>query len=144
MPRTPDPVRQLALTIARLKKERQGYLNKVARIDEIFSNLGIQLQPATRGPGRPRTRVSTDGSLQQPARRERRKSYTQTANQMILEFVGSKGAAGATTNEINSHWKKEGRIGTAYVTLGQMVKKGKLKRKNLPGERGSLFTVAKN
>src|ERR1035437_3068842 len=45
------------------------------------------------------------------------------------------------TSQINQAWKKEGRGGTADVTLGLMVKARKLNRTKLKGQRGSEYRL---
>jgi len=43
--------------------------------------------------------------------------------------------------EINAAWKKEGRKGTAAVSLSKMTKAKKLNRMKLKGQRGSQYRV---
>jgi DNA-binding transcriptional regulator YiaG len=68
-------------------------------------------------------------------RRSRRVNNKHTAEQMILRML--KGHKGVTRSAINAEWKKEGRAGTANLTLGKMVKSRRLKRLKAKGKRGN-------
>jgi DNA-binding transcriptional regulator YiaG len=80
------------------------------------------------------------GSAAQPAaRRGKRGTFSQTAEEMVLGLLKGKAL---TTAQINAAWKKSGRKGSADVTLGKMVKARKLKRSKLKGQRGSAYKAA--
>src|ERR1035437_1673066 len=68
-----------------------------------------------------------------------RGKFKQTGEQSILSLL--KGRKALVTSQINQAWKKEGRRGTADVTLGLMVKARKLKRTKVKGERGSRYSA---
>jgi DNA-binding transcriptional regulator YiaG len=72
--------------------------------------------------------------------RRPRGKFKQTGEQTILSLL--KNGHALATKQINDAWKKEGRAGTADVALGQMVKKGKLKRSKIKGQRGSQYVAA--
>ncbi len=145
MPRVSDPAKQLENTISRLREKRRSLAAELARIEGIFEKYGIQL-PERGRPGRPpgRGRPGRPAGAM-PGRRGRRRKrgrFAKSGHVSIIDFVTAKGGKGATTAEVNEHRKAEGRAGNAYVTLGQLTKQKKLKRKNLKGERGSRYTVA--
>jgi hypothetical protein len=62
-----------------------------------------------------------------------------SGEQSILTFVKSK--TNPKGQEIESHWKNEGRKGRAANDLSKLVKEKKLKRAPLKGERGSRYTL---
>jgi hypothetical protein len=159
-----DTAKQLQQTISRLQTERQEHAEAISEIDAIFDQYGISAdgRTARRGPGRPRKagrppgrpatkRSALEGIADMPARKGRpgrprraggRRKFDTSGPVSILEFVQSAGDEGRSTREINEHWKSEGRSGDAYVAIGKLVKEKKLKRKNMPGERGSRYTAA--
>jgi len=122
----------LAGMIEKLQAQRKEYAAKLAEIDAIFARCGIQplSAPAGRAPG----------AAPVSDRRRTRRKFKVTANELILAFVKERGSA--TTAEINEHWRRNGRAGKADNTISALVKEGKLKRKKLPGERGSSYSVA--
>jgi hypothetical protein len=74
------------------------------------------------------------------APRKKRKTFKQTADQMILGLL--KGGKALTTAEIAKAWKKQGRGGKADNTLTKLVKDGKVKREKVKGARGSQYSAA--
>jgi len=68
----------------------------------------------------------------------KRGRFPHTAEQTILGLLNGKKSL--ATSQINQAWKKEGRSGTADVTLGLMVKAKKLKRTKVQGQRGSMYS----
>jgi hypothetical protein len=151
MPRAANPLKQLAETIAQLQERRRKLLAELAEIDEMFAVCGLQPQER-RGPGRPpgrpkaaATGASTAAAAPKARRRGRgrkRGKFPLSAADSILAFLKSKGEKGATTADINKHWKSEGRKGSAYVSLGLLVKQKKVHREDLKGARGSRYTLA--
>jgi hypothetical protein len=113
----------------------------VERIDALFKQFGIHPSNGRR-PGRPSAAVKNARRPGRPPRRKRtRKTFSRSGLESVLDFVKGRGAEGATTGEINKHWKSEGRAGTAYVTIGHLVKDRKLKKRRLVGQRGSRYTA---
>lgn len=142
MARGINPTR-LATVIRKLQQERQNLQQRIDEIDSIFGECGITVT-ATAARGRPgRPPKMTGGGSQRGARRgrRRRRSFATSGTQSILGFVKQAGRGGATSSEISKHWKGEGRAGEVYITLGQLVKTGKLKKKSLKGERGSQYSL---
>jgi hypothetical protein len=68
-----------------------------------------------------------------------------SANDFVLGFIGAS-KNGATTQEINNHWKTSSRPGNADNSLSVLTKAKKLKRVKMPkvpgGPRGSRYTLA--
>jgi hypothetical protein len=153
---------QLSKMVEKLKEQRRTHAEALSSIDDIFAKIGITThlaepeatprrgrppgrKPGKRGPGRPKASAVAGGHVGSSATKGKKKgkrgSYATSANESILAFVKEGGAKGRTTAEINSHFKSEGRSGNAYVALGKLAKAKKLKRKNMPGERGSRYTA---
>jgi hypothetical protein len=146
MPRVSDPAKQLEDTIARLQERRRSLAAELARIDDLFAKHGLQPQETKRR-GRPPSRRSAAAPAAaskagRKGRRRKRGTFPQSAQESIVGFLKSKGKEGATTGEINEYWEAEGRAGSAYVTLGQLHKKRKVKREDLKGVRGSRYWAA--
>lgn len=148
-----------------LLEERQSYVDAIAGIDAkvsgVFHALGIadvtsglvkpeSVKPvaakpaaakpvavkpvaapkaaapkAAAGPGRKRGAVSKFGI---------------SANDFVLAYVGAH--KGATTQDINNHWKSSGRPGTADNSMSILTRSKKLKRAKVAGGRGSKYTLA--
>lgn len=145
MPRGTDAAKQLANTISQLQAERRTHMDAVERIDALFLQFGIQAAERKR-PGRPpgvksAATPASPAVIGRPAGKRTRRTFAKSGLDSIFDFVSDKGTKGATTGEINKHWKSEGRAGSAYVTIGQLVTKRKLKKRDLKGQRGSCYTA---
>ena len=70
----------------------------------------------------------------------RRGTFARTAEESILALL--KARKSLTTSQLNDAWRKEGRAGTANVTLGRLVTARKLKRVKAKGARGSLYRAS--
>lgn len=145
-----DPIiRKLEKAIRTLQRQRRESLAALEAIDATFTRLGILT--AGGGPtsrprrGRPPGSGKTVlvGQLKAATKRRRKRgSFATTGPVSVLAFVKAGGKDGRTTREINAHWKGEGRTGEAYLTLGNLVKGGKLKRQDVTGQRGSRYTAS--
>ena len=71
-----------------------------------------------------------------------RKRFKMTGHESILSFVRKAGRTGVPGAEIAKHWKAEGRGAGVYVEIGRLVEQKRLKRKDLKGQRGSLYRAA--
>lgn len=131
-----DNMKKLSGLLDSLRAERQRHVNAIEKIDSVFADLGIQRvqrdgrAPARKaGPGRPKRRQRT------------RRRFEISGTKSILDFVKKAGKGGASSSDISKQWKSEGRSGEPYVTLGQLVKTRKLKKKSIKGTRGSVYTA---
>ncbi len=145
MARGVNPSR-LASVIKQLHSERQDLQRRIDEIDNIFAQCGITAgaAPAKRGPGRP---AGTGAAMSENGaggrgRRRRRGKFGTSGTTSVLEMVKAAGKGGASSKEISEHWKSQGRSGDAYITLGQLVKTGRLKKKSVAGQRGSQYFAA--
>jgi hypothetical protein len=162
-----SPEKQLSNAISNLRSERAELIARISEIDESFSRLGIALSSAsvaapagkaTTGKRRGRPPGSKNsakkaaavksakatkaaGSAEKPAVKQRkRRKFAVSGDESILSFVqGSTGQP--NTPEVNAHWQKEGRAGTADNALSLLVKAGKLKRITVEGERSSRYAI---
>jgi hypothetical protein len=132
--------------IQRLISQREDLAATLADIDEklgeITSILGI-VKPGRKPGFRPALAPAPIAEvpivLPKKGKRQRRK-FAVTGLDSILAFV--KARKKPTTKEVNANWKSEGRGGTADSLLGQLVKNGILKRKQLGGKLGSQYSMA--
>lgn len=131
---------ELQSIIRKLQSERQSLVEAIERIDSTFDELGIEADAPRRGRrGRPPGRPA--GSYKTGRRRKRRK-YATSGTESILSFVSKGSKKGATGAEIADHWKAEGRAGSSYNIINMLLKAGRLKKKKLKGERGSMYMAA--
>jgi len=150
---------ELSKVISDLLAQREDYVSKVEEIDKIFSQFGINTtakaapvkrKVSTRGaaaasaepvvrkgkPGRkPGSKVAS-----KPGRRTRGKFKT-SGEQDVIDFIASSNEP--TTKDVNAFWSGQGRGGKADNTLSKLCKEGKIKRIEIPGQRGSRYTVGK-
>lgn len=144
----------LSKLIGSLQAERQAAVDKIAEIDSIFAQSGIDA-PANgakkkRGPkpGSKRKKTAKKPGPKLGAKKKskgkKKKSrrgpgtYKQTADDFVLAQL--KGGP-VTTKEINAAWKKAGRGGTADNTLSKLAKAGTIKRSSIEGKRGSKYSL---
>src|SRR5579864_9767206 len=122
----------LAGRIHDLVQRRQQHAQAITEIDETLDQIGSLLRTGRdgshvkRGPGRPPGSTNSAGPRRRGRRRRGRGSFQTTAEESILTFV--KENRNPTTQEIKSHWKSEGRGGTADNALSKLFKERKLKR----------------
>ncbi len=140
-----------ASRIQELLEQRQLHTDALMMIEQTLEGVGAALHLAPtngrrrgRGPGRPPGSkskvVAADADGGPKRRRRRRRRFETTAEDFVLSFV--KANKNPTTQDINGHWKGEGRGATADNTLTKLVKDGHLKRTPLgAGIRGSRYAV---
>ena len=160
-------VDQLAAIVDELRSEREVLAQRLAEIDETFSELGIDAGAAPaaaparkKKPGRPRKkpgrpRGSTAGrtgkkttkktgkkttkKTTKKTGRRKRGTFSRTGEESVLAFVKELGQA--TAGDVNKKWTAEGRGGSADNTLGRLVKENKLVREDVPGQRGGVYKL---
>jgi hypothetical protein len=135
---------ELSTAVQELLTRHQEHLDAARAIDAVLEQIEVLVgksngrrpalasrQPAVHPPG--------DESVKSnPRPRRGRSNYKQTAEEMVLSFVGQHKSP--TGREINQHWKSQGRPWSADVTLGKLVREKKLKRSPLEGQRGSRYS----
>ncbi len=95
------------------------------------------------GPGRPKTKKRTAKRAVRRGKGRTGKRYSVPGPESIMKFARKAGAKGATGADIDKHWKSEGRAGSAYNLLGQLVSSKQLRRAKVKGERGSRYIATK-
>lgn len=127
----------IASRVQGLMTERQRHADAIMAIDRTLGQIARLLGGPASASAAPR---STGASKTKPAssHRRKRRKFAVSGDQSVLDLIKKNG--GATTQEINAHWKREGRGGTADNTLSRLVKEKKLKRSPLKGQRGSRYT----
>ena len=120
---------ELKSLISKLQDDRQGNLDAIARIDEVFATLGIQPEVKKRRGRKPgvTTWTRTGGK------------FKIAAKDLILAFVKAAGPNGTTGAKIAQHWKAEGRKADCYNPLGKLINERKIKKQKLKGQMGSLY-----
>ena len=127
-------IKELQTIIERLQTERKQHLEAITEIDNAFSRMGV----AVDGSSAPAPRAGAPRGKQKRTRRK----FNVSGLESIHRFVKSAGAKGVSGAQIDQHWKKEGRSGSAYNMLGQLVREKRIKRNNIKGQRGSLYTAS--
>ncbi|GJM23602.1 MAG: hypothetical protein DHS20C16_00170 [Phycisphaerae bacterium] len=141
-------INELVSLVGRLQTERNGHVEEIARIDEAFSQLGLDSAGTTRrGPGRPRggakrAGVKAKSAAGRPAKRGKKRKFRTTANELIVELVKKSGAKGISSGDIKKRWAAAGRPGEPYNTLGELVRTKKIVKKNIKGQRGSRYSAS--
>ena len=135
--------KQLQSLVSKLKRELQGHMDAIAEIDSVFSQLGLastQTKRRGRPPGskvgRPRKAAKRMG------KRRKRGKFEMSGLESVLQFVSKAGGKGASSADIVEHWKGEGRSGSAYKSINDLVKARKLKKRKVEGTRGSRYLAA--
>ncbi len=143
------PTNPLAIgeTVQQLLADRQRHADALAAIDATLTRISLVLNIRTASAPQsakasasaaPAATASSTGT--KPTRRKRRR-FGVSGNDSVLQFVASRGAAGATTKQIQANWKSQGRGGKADNSLTQLVKDGRLKRTPLKDQPGSRYTL---
>lgn len=137
---------QLTRLVKQLQAERGAHVSAIAAIDANCVQLGISLGPVKRGPGRPKgsgTAAKKAAAPKAPAaapKRAGRGSYKQTAEEYILSLL--EGGKKLTTSQVVGQWRQTKRGGKADNTLSKLAKAKKIKRQNIKGSRGSVYSLA--
>lgn len=71
--------------------------------------------------------------------KRRRGRFSRTGEQTLLDFIREQ--RHPSTAEINLHWQREGRRGTANVTLLTLIRRGLIERVADPEVRGSRYRL---
>lgn len=130
----PTTTTELARLVQSLWKERQEHLDAVAAIDEAFASLGISPKLPSK-----RARPASVKATRKPAPKRRRKAKDgMTGEQFLLTLLAK---SKLSTADVNKKWKASGRKNVANILLGQLVKKGKVKRTDNKGGRGSVYSA---
>jgi hypothetical protein len=140
-------LKELATVLTRLKSERDAHVAALAEIDEVFSAIGLTSASSSPAPaaytgkrrGRPPKAASAGAKRGPKGKRGHRFPISGTTS--VLEFVTRSGDKGVGGKDVDAHWKNEGRAGSSYNILGQLVRTKKIKRINLKGQRGSVYTA---
>jgi len=136
-----NPAKELMKLVDELQAERAQHAAAIEEIDRTFASLGITASSSAPKPGKKRGRPA--GSKNKTTKSaggdqsRKRGSFGKTGEETVIEFV--KANANCTTADVNNYWKAEGRKGSADNALTKLVKEKKIKRKNIPGQRGSQF-----
>lgn len=131
--------------IQRLQADRQKHLDALNRIDEVLKKIAstLAVMPIGQIPGDSDRRSGGAPAARHDAAGDSRRKYNKlplTGEQFILAFVREHGTA--TTLEINTAWRQQGRGGVANNALGRLVKQGLLNREPLNDQRGSRYRVS--
>ena len=140
---TPIPATELARRIQKLVEDRQQHVDAIAQINQTLAGVGAALGGAvTLSNGRTTAAASVAEKAPPGGKRRRRRGrFSVNAEDSILSVV--KQNKGLTTQEINQHFKDEGRNSTADNALSKLVRERKLKRTPLgKGIRGSSYSLA--
>jgi len=131
---------ELQTLIRKLHAERQTHLAAIQEIEDTFQTLGID--PGEGGTGRKRRGRPPGRAGGKVGGKRKRRKYATSGTQSILSFISKGNRNGASGAEIAKHWKSEHRAGSSYNIINMLLKAGKVKKKKLKGERGSLYMAA--
>ena len=131
--------------IQQLLDQRQQHLDALAAIDEKLKQIsGILRSGVTVSIGRSNgKKPQAPLAVPKAAGKKKRKvgKFATTGEAFVLSFIQQH--KNPTSQEIEKHWKSEGRGGPAANTLSSLTKDKKLKRTPLgKGIRGSRYSLA--
>jgi hypothetical protein len=126
---------EIAELVQRLESVRQRHIEAIGAIDETLKRVRDALHQVNKHV------VDTTGDLVEfpPATRPRNGRFSQTAIQSVLDFIKRTGTP--STSELSAHWRSEGRKGTVYVTILQLLKAGQIRRVADSSVRGSRYAL---
>ncbi len=134
-----SPAKMLQNSLKKLLGERsklQAVIDKTqAKIDEIdaiFSGSGLSL--GTVGKAKPGPKPGGK------AGKRSRGKFDTTGEESVLAFIKKHGRPNA--KEVNEHWAKEGRGGSANNALTKLVQSGTVKRVEAEDARGGRYVMA--
>ncbi|HYE19995.1 MAG TPA: hypothetical protein VEA69_16210 [Tepidisphaeraceae bacterium] len=139
-------VNDLAEKIRSLQEDRLKHLKAIEEIDRVLDRvnnvLGTVETAGANGNPAPPARGAGDVDRAEPgAARHKRGRFAKVAEASVLDFIRDNGTP--STAEINAHWRREGRKGTANVTLFKLLREGRIRRIADDSVRGSRYTAAK-
>ena len=133
----------LAGKIQQLQADRRRHVEAMAAIDRVLGTVDQALRGALPEASLPRADEQGGEIVYRsvpPAEPRRRGRFGLTGIESVLDFIRRQ--VDPTTAEINAHWRREGRKGTANVTLLKLLKEGMIRREADPTVRGSRYRVA--
>jgi len=122
----------LTKLVRELQDQRQGHVDAIAEIDEVFASFGVEPAGAGRRNGRKKAARKTKG--------RRRGRFKQTAEEFVTGLL--KKNKTLTTRQVNKRWSQAGRGGNADNTLSKLTRDKKIKRRNIKGAMGSEYQLA--
>ena len=136
----------LADKIRTLQEDRVKHLKAIEEIDRVLERVNNVLGAVeAAGGGGPATRGSpaaaTVGKSDATRSRHKRGRFAKVAEESVIDFIRDTGTP--STAEINAHWRREGRKGTANVTLFKLLREGRIRRIADDSVRGSRYAAAK-
>ena len=136
----------LGQRISHLLEQRSQHESAIAQIDETLARVGAVLGTdfGARRRGRPPgsgAKAASAGPGRKAGGRRRRKRgrFATSGEDSILSFIKSN--RNPSTQDVNKHWRGEGRGGSADNTLSKLVREKRLKRTSIEGQRGSTYAV---
>lgn len=143
MPTSNSPA-ALPQHIEQLLQDRQQHVAAIATIDATFARVSAALGAKETYQAMSAPAATPVAGKAAPTRgRKRRGSsrFAMTGDESIQAFVRKQG--NPTSQDVERHWKSEGRGGAAANSLTRMVQQKKLKRTPLgKGIRGSRYSPA--
>jgi hypothetical protein len=127
-------------TVRRLEDDRDRHLKQIAAIDAVLAEVGRAVARLADGgpPVDPSAAPPTLKLFSGPM--SRRGKFAQTGEQSVLALIAREG--NPDTARINSHWRAEGRRGSANVLLLRLLKTGVIRREPDASVRGSRYRLA--
>jgi hypothetical protein len=134
----------LAEKIRTLQEDRLKHMKAIEEIDRVLDRVNNVLGTVeTAGGGAASSRAAASASAgreREPALpRHKRGRFAKVAEISVLDFI--RGAGTPSTAEINAHWRREGRKGTANVTLFKLLREGRIRRIVDDSVRGSRYAT---
>ncbi len=127
--------------VSRLEADRRRHALAIAEIDRVLEQVGRVVGAVVGGGGAPVAEAGPRLELTFPGRvaAGKRGRFSMTGEQSVLEFIRREGRP--STADVNAHWRREGRRGTANVILLRLLKMGMIAREADASVRGSRYVA---
>jgi hypothetical protein len=128
----------IAEEVKRLEAVRRNHLNAIEAIDDTLRRIRQALDDV-RQASPPSPGNSSAVPTPPPQQRSRKGRFNRTGHQSLLDFIRKTG--NPSTAELSAHWRSEGRRGTVYVPILQLLKAGQIRRVQDHAVRGSRYAL---
>jgi hypothetical protein len=132
---------EIAELVQRLESVRQRHIEAIGAIDETLKRVRDALHQVNKHVA-DTTGDLVDATAAAALPRPRNGRFSQTAIQSVLDFIRRTGTP--STSELSAHWRSEGRKGTVYVTILQLLKAGQIRRLPDSSVRGSRYALVES
>jgi hypothetical protein len=130
------PSLDIAEEVKRLEAVRRNHLKAIEAIDDTLKRIRQALDDVRQASPQSGNPSATPTP---PPQRPRKGRFNRTGHQSLIDFIRKTG--NPSTAELSAHWRSEGRRGTVYVPILQLLKAGRIRRVQDHSVRGSRYAL---